>query len=469
MQTAENQLTIIERSAEIFKGGGQILKANQDRSQKALAVGQNILVAIEKNEGRLNPELDQRCQKFLSNCGAAVTEMKDARAVVTQLMDELKKLYTEAENQIDPKKEKTIPARIQVKRDEYAKFLAEEEKRKREQADREARKAKLKLEYKAAIATRISSCLIDYLASRKQHFNASFNAITLADYAAKKEGLEKLAVEFNQSKLGEILNYVHPTNFSELDDIDKNSLRIEAHKEYNFESFYSDYRAQISEIKQSLIDRLPSKKAELEQIKKEAEEREQKRLADIAAAEEAERKRQEEIKRADGEKKKRLQLEATIAAENEIKRQQEEARLAEEERVRRENEIRQRETAEQQRIARETDEQKRKAENDIEMNKQAAQTMVLFEQETASISDGNKPEAREGYEIIVSHQAAFVQIFQFWFEREGKNLSIDKIGKTSLNQMKAFCEKTAFKTGEKIESKFLRYEETFKAVNRKAS
>jgi hypothetical protein len=91
----------------------------------------------------------------------------------------------------------------------------------------------------------------------------------------------------------------------------------------------------------------------------------------------------------------------------------------------------------------------------------------MFEQE-AAVADVSAPEARQGYEIIVLHQAGYVQIFQMWFENEGKNLPLDKMGGTKLEQMKAWAEKHAHKTGTKIEGKFLKYEESFKAVNRKA-
>ena len=92
----------------------------------------------------------------------------------------------------------------------------------------------------------------------------------------------------------------------------------------------------------------------------------------------------------------------------------------------------------------------------------------MFETEAAT-ADIQVAEARQGYDIIVVHQAGWVQIFQLWFEQEGKNLPIDKIGNTKLDQMKSWAEKQAHKTGTKIESKFLKYEETFKAVNRKSS
>ncbi|MBK7885520.1 MAG: hypothetical protein IPJ81_18275 [Chitinophagaceae bacterium] len=102
------------------------------------------------------------------------------------------------------------------------------------------------------------------------------------------------------------------------------------------------------------------------------------------------------------------------------------------------------------------------------LKKQGDATMVMFEQEAATAEIDNRPEARQGYEITVLHPVGFTEIFAMWFEKEGKNLPIDKIGNTKLDQMKAWAEKHAFKTGTKIESKFIKYEESFKAVNRKA-
>ena len=82
--------------------------------------------------------------------------------------------------------------------------------------------------------------------------------------------------------------------------------------------------------------------------------------------------------------------------------------------------------------------------------------------------DAPAPETRTGVEIIVTHQAGYVELFTLWFKSEGVKLAIDKIGNTKLDQIKAWAEKLAMKTGEKIESKYLTYQGTYKAVNRKA-
>ena len=125
-----------------------------------------------------------------------------------------------------------------------------------------------------------------------------------------------------------------------------------------------------------------------------------------------------------------------------------------------------REQEEANRLQKEIEDAKRKANEEAELKKQGELTMNMFEQE-AELADIQEANARQGYEIAVSHPVGFTQLFAFWFEREGKNLGIDQLEKKSLGQIKSFCEKHAHKTGEMIESKFLKYKETFKAVNKK--
>jgi hypothetical protein len=118
-------------------------------------------------------------------------------------------------------------------------------------------------------------------------------------------------------------------------------------------------------------------------------------------------------------------------------------------------------------MADEAAEAKRKADLDADVKKQGEQTMVMFEKEAAVAETADAPETKVGYEITVLHPVGFTQIFAIWFEKVGKDLPVDKIGNTKLDQMKAWAEKEALK-GTKIDSKFIQYNDTFKAVNRKA-
>ena len=101
------------------------------------------------------------------------------------------------------------------------------------------------------------------------------------------------------------------------------------------------------------------------------------------------------------------------------------------------------------------------------MKKQGDQTMAMFEKEATLAETVPQIESKVSLEIEILHPAAYVQVFQLWFENEGKNLPIDKIGNTKISQMVAWAEKFATKGGDKIVSKFLNYKDSFKAVNRK--
>ena len=114
-------------------------------------------------------------------------------------------------------------------------------------------------------------------------------------------------------------------------------------------------------------------------------------------------------------------------------------------------------------------EAKAKADQEAELKKQGDHTMAMFDKEAAIAENIQAPEARQGFEIEILHPAAWVQIFQLWFENQGKNMAIDKIGTTKMDQMKSWAEKHAHKEEVMIESKFLKYVPSFKAVNRKAS
>jgi hypothetical protein len=116
----------------------------------------------------------------------------------------------------------------------------------------------------------------------------------------------------------------------------------------------------------------------------------------------------------------------------------------------------------------EAEEQRKLAAEQVEMERASGNAQLLFNQVADTAVTGPAPEIRSGFEITVIHPAGWVEIFQFWFQREGCKMGPEEMGKKSLNQMKTFVEGVAKKTGEKIESRFLKYETSTKAVNRKA-
>lgn len=453
MEAIQNdQVAIIQNSIEVLKTGPEILQGNQIRKNKAIQVGNNILTAIE--ETGMNPDLDERAMNYLANVTAANKSMKEQRAGVTQIMDQLKKMYTEVENELDPKKENTVPARIQAARDSYAKQVAAEKERKRKEAELVAAKAKEAIELKATIEVQYSNFYNDFLLTKKQALQNNFNAISLADYDEKAARLKSYRPVLNV----ELLNAFHAKVYSSIHTTQELNAFTKEVCESKLADFKNNYTKELTLLRDDLIEKLSSKLSELQDQKWAAEEA----AAELTRQENEKKKRDAEIATANAAQKKRLEAEAEQAR---IANEKKNAELkAEQERIAAEK--KQREEAEAHRIAAENEEAKRKADQEVEAKKQGEQTMVLFEQEAATAELTGGAEVRQGYEITVLHAVGYTQIFALWFEHEGKSLPIDKVGNTKLDQMKAWCEKKALKDGTKIESKFLKYEDSFRAVNK---
>lgn len=452
--TQNNQVAIIQNSLEVLKTGPAILLNNQARKDKALTVGRNILTLI-MSQG-MSAELDERAMKFLANVSAANKEMKEERSAVTQIMDQLKKMYTEVENDLDVKKDGSIPAQIQKHRDQYAKQLAEEAEARRKEAERQAQKAKEAVDIKFSAENAIMNGFMQYLSDKKAKLVNAFNGATLETIADVEAKLNAYVPNYPQKTHQEI-----PVKASYWLHKDEEAADI-----YNivradkYPGFAAQYESEMNAVKVDLLGKIASKLNELQEQRRLAEEAD--RVAEEARKAEAER--QQAIAAANAKERERLEREAEEARKEEAARQAEIQRQREaavQEQLRREEEeaMKRKEEEEAARLA---------AEQEANARKQGEETMVMFEKE-AAIADGTQaPEARQGFEIAVLHPVGYTQLFALWFEKVGRELPIDKIGNTKLDQMKAWAEKEAHKTGTKIESKFLQYNETFKAVNRKA-
>lgn len=461
--TQSQELSIIERSVDIFKSGGPILLANQQRSARAVAVGQNILDAIRANG--MTPELDERAQKYLVNCATALKEENEHRSAITQLMDEIKKMFTSAEALIDAKKEGTYPNLIQKERDTYARKVAEEQKEKQRLAQLEADRKTEAINIRAQIENLFAQNYAGILAESKSLALAAFNGINLDSYTEMLKKYTDYSPKFPEAK---VLSF-NPNVIGRLVEPNEITEMINETVNLKINCYRNNYSAEMSLFVQDLLDKMPSKLNELKEEKRKADEAEAARIEAKRKADEAEAERQRQLA-AQKDEQARKALEAQQEQERKAEQERldkiEQDRKAAEEKAAQEK--KEREEAEQRKIEQEKQDQERKAAEAISIKAEGDKTMALFEKDAASVADAPAPETRTGYDIIVTHQVGYGQIFQFWFEREGKNLPLDKMGNTKLDQMKAFAEKLAMKTGEKIESKYLTYQDSYKAINRKA-
>lgn len=451
---AENKdLMLVNGSMELIRDVPEILSGNQAGAAKARLATKELIDRIGLNGNQLNEELDNEAQALIVRLKESAKKMEDRRKPFTQIVQSITKMFTGIEREVIE-----LADAIQPFRNDWAKHLQQEAERKQKEAERKAAIENAKADLKASITEAIGIVLSNYLYIKKNNWLNSFNAITLETFEEKAAKMKSLSTDFNKTKLNEILEYDVKVPLI-LSANHYHTARIDAHQAYDFGAWIANYNLELAELKQSLIDKLPSKKAELEAAA--AAERE--RLAAIEAAAKAEAERQAAMAKANAAQKEKLEKEAAIARAAEEKKMAE--LTAEQDRQAAERATREADDA--ARLTAEKSEQERKAREAAEMAAASSKAQTLFDAAIEATPDNVAPESRTGFEIKVLHHAGLAEIFQHWYTNEGVKLTIEDARKKSINQMIAWAEGHAKKTGEKISSKYISYEASVKAINRK--
>lgn len=474
---AESQVAVIQKSIKVFETAPMILMNHQARSSKALKVADDIITkwnvafAIPDPAQRMEElaALDQRAMNVLANATTANISMKDARKPVSQLMDMLLSMYTAEENALDPKKEGKMKT-IQTLRNQYATEVVKEQQRLNRIAEVKAAKESELNNIRAFINSTITSKLLAHLAERKLAYQTSFNSITLADFEDRSTKLKALGTTMVQNKVGAIIEYSVKAVLHSEGEVQK--IRSDVHAAYDWQKFYNQYELEIGDLKRALIDRLPSKLEELQEAKRKADQAEQDRLDLIAKQKADQIIRDKEIAAANAKNKAKLEEANRLAQIAEQERLTAQAQQAEQDRLAAEALQLQREQEDAIRLNNEAAAAKLKADQEADLKRQAEEAMTLFNKtaEVASAGVGG-PETRSSIVITVLHSAGWVELFQFWYQREGVKAKLEDIEKMTFDRLKRFAEKAAkdtnTKKGERIESKLMEYSDSIAAVNRK--
>lgn len=393
------ELAIIkqENIQTIVSAAPQSYKDNKLSRENCEAAGQAILDAIV--QGGMTDELDQRAAQYIEKARKTVKKMNERRAPVTQLFDTIRKEFTVMENAIDPTKEGTIPFKLQQFRNKFAaKKRAEEEERRRKEYERqqaEAARTKMRQDIEDDFKQQFQS-----LVNRDCNaLTAIDNAVTLDNYDASFKQVKDYSTELPADFLYNLHTLIRIPAGITVDEIRKAEIET---KERLAKQFKEQYEFEIDSTKQYIIDRLPSKKTNLERIAQ-------------ASADEA----------------------ARIKAEMEA-RQRKEAEEQEAERSRKE------------------EEEKQKA----EMARQQAEMESLFGQQ-AVVSSGYQPKVKVAQKINLLNPEGIMPILSMWWSKEGCHLSVEELTKMFKKQI-TFCEKLA-KEGTYISDESVEYVEDVKA------
>ncbi len=394
---ANNSLIKVEEFNQIMQSAPATLQRNQASVSACNQTGQALLDTIEAEEGISSDELDATVSEYLEKTKITVENMNKRRKPLTQLLATVSKSFTSLESAIDIKSVTTIPYKLQQARNKYAAKKLEEQKKREAEARRIQLTENEKAQYKADITLLLDTTYANYVSRHIKALSGMYDHATLASYNDVCRQIKEANVTFNWTDFANNVKDTFQTFYMDAATRTgiKNELasikKVEYTKRYSFE---------LEDLKQSLIDRLPSLRKQLEE--------------------------QEELRRTNA-------VEAARQEEQRRKEQQEQLRKQEEERTRREAEA------------------KAKA----EAEKAAAEVQAAFDFSAASMPS-TPTKAKVKKKIQITNPQGFLQVYQMWFTREGINMSMEDLEKVH-KKMITYCEKVVNKDGEEIKSAFVKY------------
>lgn len=393
------ELTIVqpENIQMIISGAPKYMQDNIISCQRCIEAGENLLQTI--HETGMTDELDQQAASFIEKSKRTVKKMNERRSPVTKLFDEIRARYTKLENSIDPSKSETIPYQLQLLRNQYAaKKREEEERRRREAYERqqaEAARSKLKLDIENDLKAKFQT-LVNGTVNALIELD---NSVTLDNYDQVMEQIKACQTELPDTWLNNLRSTVcRPYNVP-VDDMRQIETSVKAMLSKQFKE---QYACEVQDNQNYILDRMPSKRSNLERIAQ-------------ANAQEAER------------------MKAEMA-----ERQRQEAEAQEAERKRKE------------------EEERKKA----DLARQQMEMGALFNAEAAVQS--YQPKVKVSKKIEILNPEGILPILSMWWNQEGCKLSIEELSKMFKKQI-AFCEKVANKEGNFIEDESVNYIDDVKA------
>jgi len=389
-----------EVTSTLMKAEPVLLK-NRNLFNQAEAKAKFLLDTIEA-EG-MSDEMDAEINKWQGNAKKALQVNNDRRTPITQILSQIASEFTSLENPLNPQKADSYYSKLQNHRNSWAKEKQEEQRKKEQEILKKKNQEQERLDLKSEAERQIRDAYTKKLFSFKNHISKLLNEMSLETFEENKVKIESVKLEYPRDAFNKLECVLFPKYIdgSEVDRI-INAARINLYDELS-----ANFRENMEVDKQDALDKLPSKKKELERMAK-------------ASAEEAEALRQQAEKRKKAEAKL-------------LKDQQEQA--------------------------------EKDAQAKLEQEKSMNSATTLFDaQAEISVLNQNAGKTKVSYVINVLNHQGWLMVFANYFEHYGNALDLETVGKKTLNQMKKDVEKLANSKGIFIEHESVEYIEDVKAV-----
>ncbi len=397
-----NELTIIksENIQTIVSMTPENHRANVESHDKCISYGQQLLARIQQQG--MTDELDQQAAKYIEAARKTVAKMNDKRSPLTKLFDQIRSEFTRLEGEIDPSKSGTVPNQLQQLRNKFAAQKREEEERRRREEMMRQQIEQAVTQFRADLENDWRYQLGTHIQQQCNDMSRLLASVTLDNFIIVEEQFKKWDMTFPKFTVNVTKPFLVP-------EPEHNAIMTDVWNTLK-PGFTQQYAEELAKYRDSCLDRLPSKKQELER-------------AAQASAEEAERIRREMEER-------------------------DRAEAARQEAERKEAERKQREAA--------------------ELKKQQTEMGSLFDQQavaaTTPVVEGYKSKTSVKQKLVPMAPEAFTEIFAMWWSGEGCKMTVEELTKVFKKQI-TYCEKLAnSKTNPvQIKSELISYEDDVRA------
>lgn len=449
-----NQLQVItQQAAEVTKNVASIktdivnaITDNNVSLRACIKDGETLLA----QSGEMTDELDAQIASYIKKASATKKAMTERRKGVTQVFDMVRAGFTKMESILDAKSEESIIYKLQKKRDEYAAYKLEQQRKAEEERQRlvriEAAKAQLHDDV-IGVCGKVTS---EKSAEALDKLTEKFRLVTLDNAETVRKEIAEFPTEF---KLAAFLSDRKPSVPLEVDADEARAIMNAAYKEVSHQ-LVASYAETVGAAKQDILDTFDSKIAELREQKRIEDER-RKAEEEARRAEEERRKKEAELRAAKDEEERRKKEAEMKAAEEERLRKEAEMKAAEEERRKKEAELRAAEEAAEKERQAKLEEERKRLEEEERLRKANTQTQSLFD---AAPSVSTPVKAKITHHIEIDDAEGFIAIVQMWWAHEGSRMSVEDLMK-KLGFMVKACEKLKNKEDISVVDAHVRYVE----------
>lgn len=237
------------------------LKETQTAPGDQIAMIEKVLVDYDRERA----ELDATANTYLANVSTAFKQVEAVRSPITQMLTILSSAFIVPGKKMNVAEKGSNPYRVQLERNKYAAELKEAQERRRQELERQQKKETEAGQLRAKFLGDLKLRLSKYLANVKQSAWQKFNDATLETFPQIKAGVEGMATVISDERIQKLkIAEVYPGAYHNTSEV--NAIKTAVEEAFAWNEWRSLANSVLTDLRTELIDKLPSKLAQLEEI-----------------------------------------------------------------------------------------------------------------------------------------------------------------------------------------------------------